>query len=71
MQETAGLRIPLTTGVAGAVATSGRQIVIDDAYSDPRFDPSMDQTWNHRTKSMLCMPIFDAERTVIGVMQAR
>src|SRR4051812_5876534 len=36
------IRIPIGTGIAGAVAATGQPIRIDDAYADPRFNPSVD-----------------------------
>jgi GAF domain-containing protein len=36
--DAAGLRIPLTAGVSGAVIASGRAIIIENAYSDSRFN---------------------------------
>ncbi len=37
-------------------------------YKDARFDPSFDRVSGYRTKSMLCMPIKNADGTVLGVI---
>ena len=51
------IRLPLGKGIAGTVAKTGETIRIDDAYADPRFDPSTDKRSGFRTRSILCAPI--------------
>lgn len=64
------VRFPMTKGIAGSVATSGKTLVIDDAYEDSRFNQEMDKQSGYRTKAILCMPIFGASKgEVIGVFQ--
>mmetsp|Transcript_68091 Transcript_68091/g.197320 ORF Transcript_68091/g.197320 Transcript_68091/m.197320 type:complete len:615 (-) Transcript_68091:217-2061(-) len=61
------LRIPITAGIAGHVATTGEPVVIPDAYSDPRFDKSVDKKTGFRTRSILCVPL-KVKRGIIGVV---
>lgn len=42
---------------------------IVDAYSDERFDPSVDEGTNFRHRSILCMPIKNSSGQIIGVIQ--
>jgi putative ABC transport system ATP-binding protein len=63
------IRIPLGKGIAGAVAASGKTLNIPDAYSDSRFEPAVDRRSGYRTKSLLCVPLFDSESRVFGVAQ--
>jgi putative ABC transport system ATP-binding protein len=63
------IRIPRNSGIAGAVAESGRTENVPDAYADPRFDRSADAATGYRTRSILCVPLFDREDRVIGVAQ--
>lgn len=63
------LRLPMTQGIAGAVATTGETINIADAYSDDRFNSSIDKKTGYRTKSILCMPIRGADDQIVGVVQ--
>jgi adenylate cyclase len=66
------LRIPLTAGFAGMVAASGEPLMIPfDLYNDPRSAVSQqtDQKTGYRTCSMLCMPVFNADKELIGVTQ--
>ncbi|XP_067002756.2 probable 3',5'-cyclic phosphodiesterase pde-5 isoform X2 [Anabrus simplex] len=62
------IRFPVGTGIAGQVALTGEILNIVDAYSDPRFNRTVDQLTGYRTHSILCMPIF-IRGNVIGVVQ--
>ncbi|MBX5483103.1 MAG: GAF domain-containing protein [Myxococcaceae bacterium] len=64
------IRFKATSGIAGAVATTGQVINLPDAYEDPRFNRSFDQQTNYRTRSLLCVPMRDANGEVTGVLQA-
>jgi putative ABC transport system ATP-binding protein len=63
------LRIPLDKGIAGAAAAGGRPVRVDDAYADPRFDPSVDRQTGFRTRSILCLPLHDSRGDVFAVTQ--
>ncbi len=66
------IRIPRTVGFAGIVAQSGEPLLISfDVYNDPRAETSKetDQKTGYRTCSMLCMPVFNADKKLIGVTQ--
>jgi adenylate cyclase len=65
----ADLRIPLGSGIAGAVAATGAPVRIDDAYADPRFNPEIDRRTGFRTRAVLAMPVRDREGRVFGVAQ--
>lgn len=62
------IRFPLGTGIAGQVAMTGEILNITDAYSDPRFNRTVDQLTGYKTVSILCMPIF-IRGNIIGVVQ--
>ncbi len=63
------IRLPMGRGLAGTVAATGEPEILHDAYADPRFDRSTDQATGFRTRSMLCVPIRNRERRVVGVLQ--
>lgn len=63
------LRIPMTAGIAGLVATSGRSLKVPDAYTDPRFDRNSDQKTGYRTRNILAVPMWSVDHTVFGVLQ--
>jgi HD-GYP domain-containing protein (c-di-GMP phosphodiesterase class II) len=64
------IRIPLGTGIAGAVAARGEVVRIADAYADPRFNKQVDAGTGYRTHSILCVPMWNTKREVVGVLQA-
>ena len=63
------IRILNTTGVAGAIFSSGKGAIIHDAYQDGRFNRSIDEQTGFVTKSILCAPVRTAKDEVIGVIQ--
>lgn len=64
------IRVPVGQGIAGTVAATGETINIVDAYSDPRFSSNADKATGYRTTTILCMPILNYEKKIIGVLQA-
>ena len=64
------IRIQLGTGIAGAVAARGEVVRIDDAYTDPRFNKAVDAGTGYRTHSILCVPMWNTKREIVGVLQA-
>jgi putative ABC transport system ATP-binding protein len=63
------IEIPMNTGIAGRVATTGQTMNIPDAYSHPDFNPSVDRQSGYRTRSILCMPVYDHRRRICAVAQ--
>ncbi|MEP0854897.1 adenylate/guanylate cyclase domain-containing protein [Trichocoleus sp. DQ-U1] len=66
------LRVPVGKGYVGKVAESGKPLNISfDLYADPDSEVSkqVDQANGYRTCSLLCMPIFNADKALIGVTQ--
>lgn len=69
--EVKEIRLPLDgRGLASEVARNGDVLRIDDPYSDPRFDASVDTRTGYRTRSLLVAPIDARDRTRLGVLQA-
>lgn len=69
LEEGSEIRIPLGTGIAGAVAQSGQTINIPDAYADNRFNPAVDKRTGFHTRSILCLPIKNQKGGVFAVAQ--
>jgi putative ABC transport system ATP-binding protein len=63
------IRFPVGTGIAGAVAATGRPIRIDDAYADERFNPDVDRQTGYRTRSLLSLPVKNHRGDVFAVAQ--
>ncbi len=69
LKDMGEIRIPLGSGIAGAVAHSGEAIRIDDAYADPRFNQNVDKQTGYRTRSILSLPVKDHNGRVFAVAQ--
>lgn len=72
--EVKEIRQQFGKGISGVVAATGQTINIPDAYNDERFDPSTDKRTGYRTRSILCMPVWEPlsqgeQRQIIGVVQ--
>ncbi len=72
--EVKEIRLPIGKGISGYVAATGEPINIPDAYQDDRFDPATDKKTGYRTRSILCMPVFEPlskieDRKTIAVLQ--
>ncbi len=63
------IRILNNSGVAGQVYASGKSMIIDDAYSNEYFNPSIDKETGYLTKTILCVPIITVRGDIIGVAQ--
>lgn len=63
------IRMLNNSGVAGYVFTTGEALIIHDAYSDPRFNHSIDEQTGFVTHNILCVPIKTVRGEVIGVAQ--
>lgn len=63
------IRFPADKGLAGYVVKTGEPLNISDAYSDPRFNPDIDKETGYTTKTILCMPIKNNNKEIIGAFQ--
>ena len=69
IDESKEIRFPADKGLAGYVVKTGEALNIPDAYSDPRFNPEVDKNTGYHTKTILCMPIMNNNREIIGAFQ--
>lgn len=63
------IRFPNSAGIAGSVFTSGKAVIIDDAYADPRFNPEVDKKTGYHTNNMITAPIRSKRGEMVGVLQ--
>ena len=64
------IRFPSDLGIAGSVFTTGEAAIIAaDAYANSRFNQDVDRRTGYRTTNILCVPIRNKNREVIGVTQ--
>jgi len=63
------IRLKVGQGIAGAVAKTQEPVIINDCYSDSRFDQAADKKSGFRTRNMVCVPV-KAKDKLLGVLQA-
>jgi signal transduction histidine kinase len=67
--EVRSIRLKVGQGIAGHVAQTSRALLVNDPYSDPRFNPEWDMTSGYRTRSILAVPMKNHLGKTIGVIQ--
>lgn len=67
-RKLSGLRIPVSKGIVGWVATNGKVAWVSQPGTDNRFDPKISLDLKVPARSILCAPILLGE-IVIGVME--
>lgn len=63
------MRLPADQGLIGEAARTREIVVVNDAYSDERFNPKVDQETGFRTRNILTVPMVDFEGGLVGVAQ--
>lgn len=63
-----GSRLKVGEGIAGWVAQSGENVLIEDVRSDPRFCTRFDEICNFTTRSIICAPMINRGK-VLGVIE--
>ena len=51
-------------GIEGLVTKTGKSIMIENADSDPRFEPTVFDDYGLKTKTLICVPLNDSTKTV-------
>lgn len=70
MEEAVGFKIAAGTDIPGWVALKRESVNLEEAYLDPRFDPSLDIATGYWTRTLLAVPAFDSRGSLIGVLEA-
>jgi sigma-B regulation protein RsbU (phosphoserine phosphatase) len=68
-KEMVEIRLPLSKGIAGHVASTGEVVNIRNAYDDVRFNAAVDKRSGYVTRTVLCMPMRNKDGVIIGVFQ--
>lgn len=63
------IRIPDSLGIAGHVFSTGRTLMLGDAYEDARFNPEIDRQSGFKTRSIIATPLRHLTGQVLGVLQ--
>lgn len=63
------ITLPMGAGVVGYAVSHARQVIIEDAYNDPRFDKSTDLKTGYRTRNIAATPMISRSGRVLGVLE--
>jgi adenylate cyclase len=63
------IRVRAGTGVVGWTVTHNQLANVEDAYADARFNREVDRRTGYRTSTILCTPVRDQNRRVLGALQ--
>ncbi|MEO0472653.1 MAG: adenylate/guanylate cyclase domain-containing protein, partial [Bacteroidota bacterium] len=64
------IKVAVGQGITGHVAQTGEAKIINDAQNDPLLDKTHDLRSGFVTNQVLCVPVFNEHREVLGVIQA-
>ncbi len=63
------IELDIDSGIVGSSVSSGEKIIIDDVYTDKRFNQEIDTQTGYVTKSMMVIPMFNKSDEIIGALQ--
>jgi len=63
------IKVGVGEGIVGTVAATGRALLLNDPYGDPRFDQDVDRATGYITRSLLTVPVRDREGRLVAVLQ--
>jgi GAF domain-containing protein len=63
------IRLPIGHGLAGTVAGTGMPLDVTDVHKDRRFQADFDDRLAYQTKDVFCLPVFNREGTIVGVLE--
>ncbi len=64
------IRVPMGSGFVGHSIEIGKPLLIEDAYADPRHNPTNDKLTGYKTKSIITVPFVGNDGSMIGAYQA-
>lgn len=66
----ANIPVSLDNSIAGAIVKANRPMYIQDVSQDPRWNKNIDQAIDFQTKSILGVPMRNANKEPVGVLEA-
>jgi GAF domain-containing protein len=61
--------LPTTSGIAGECATLKEGLIVNDAYTDHRFNKEVDLGSGFKTRSLCVAPVMSSNGSVLGVVE--
>jgi len=63
------LFVPDNKGIVGEILQTQKPVIVDDAYSDSRFDQSVDKSSGYTTRNLMGVPLFAADGECLGAFE--
>ncbi|MBE9036654.1 GAF domain-containing protein [aff. Roholtiella sp. LEGE 12411] len=63
------IRIPITVGIPGHVATTGQYLNISETSTHPLFSPELEKQMGYKIQNILCMPVVSSKNQTVAVVQ--
>jgi adenylate cyclase len=63
------IRIPITVGIPGHVASTGQYLNISETYTHPLFSPELEKQMGYKIHNILCMPVVSSKNQIVAVVQ--
>jgi adenylate cyclase len=63
------IRTPITVGIPGHVASTGKCLNIPETSSHPLFSPELEKQMGYKIHNILCMPILSSKNQTVAVVQ--
>lgn len=63
------IRIPITVGIPGHVASTGKYLNISDTSTHPLFSPDLEKQMGYKIRNLLCMPVVSSKNQTVAVVQ--
>ncbi|MHC5933583.1 GAF domain-containing protein [Nostoc sp.] len=63
------IRIPITVGIPGHVASTGEYLNISETYTHPLFSPELEKQMGYKIHNLLCMPVISSKNQTVAVVQ--
>ena len=67
--ESNRIQIGLKMGLVGSCVLTKNIVNVAYAYDSPNFNPEIDELTGYRTESVLCSPIFNRQKEIIGALE--
>ena len=63
------VEVPIESGIVGHAIRERERMIINDVYSDERFNSEVDARTGYRTENMMVIPMFNRDAKIIGAFQ--
>ncbi|MEH2250526.1 GAF domain-containing protein [Nostoc sp.] len=63
------IRIPITVGIPGHVASTGQYLNISETHTHPLFSPELEKQMGYKIHNILCMPVISSKNQTVAVVQ--